>query len=126
NQGERGIPITIGPGQKITEIRLELAPTSSISGRILDSDGETLGRAEVQAFQSLYQDGHRDLYAVQTVMTNDLGEYRLRLLLPGRYYIRARVVNPQQADGKLFVRPPAAPLGLVSRSTVIPYVSRRA
>src|ERR1051326_9205480 len=25
--GERGIPITIGPGQKITDIRLELAPT---------------------------------------------------------------------------------------------------
>src|SRR3989442_14486532 len=44
NLGERGIPITIGPGQKITEIRLELAPTSSISGRILDSDGESLGK----------------------------------------------------------------------------------
>ncbi|PYS05540.1 MAG: hypothetical protein DMG17_33910 [Acidobacteria bacterium] len=96
--GERGTPITIQPGQKITEIRLELAPTGSISGRILDSDGEPLGRVEVQALQSLYQDGHRDLYPVQTVMTNDLGEYRLRLLLPGRYYIRARVVNPQQAE----------------------------
>src|SRR2546426_632783 len=123
---ERGTPITLQPGQKITEIRLELAPTSSISGRILDSDGEPLGRVEVQALQSLYLDGHRDLYPVQTVMTNDLGEYRLRLLLPGRYYIRARVVNPQQADGKLFIRPPAAPLGLVSRSPVIPYVGRRA
>src|SRR5207247_6438037 len=38
-------------------IRLELAPTGSISGRILDSDGEPLGRVEVQALQSLYQDG---------------------------------------------------------------------
>src|SRR2546426_3516745 len=122
---ERGTPITIQPGQKITEIRLELAPTRSISGRILDSDGEPLGRVEVQALQSLYLDGHRDLYPVQTVMTNDLGEYRLRLLLPGRYYVRARVLNPQQAQGELFIRPPAAPLGLVSRSTVIPYVSRR-
>src|SRR5439155_1663886 len=64
---ERGTPITFQPGQKITEIRLELAPTSSISGRILDSDGEPLGRVEVQALQSLYQDGHRGLKPVQTV-----------------------------------------------------------
>src|SRR5467141_698333 len=76
---ERGTPITIQPGQKITEIRLELAPTGSISGRILDSDGEPLGRVEVQTLQSLYQDGHGGLKPVQTVMTNDLGEYRLRL-----------------------------------------------
>ena len=125
NLGERGIPITIGPGQKITGIRLELAPTGSISGRILDSDGEPLGRAEVQALQSLYQDGHRGLKPVQTVLTNDLGEYRLRLLEPGRYYIRARVLNPQEAQRQLFIRPPAAPL-TVFWGPVIPYVSRRA
>ncbi len=125
NQGERGTPITIGPGQKITGIRLELAPTGSISGRILDSDGEPLGRAEVQALQSLYQDGHRGLKPVQTVLTNDLGEYRLRLLEPGRYYIRARVLNPQEAQRQLFIRPPAAPL-TVFWGPVIPYVSRRA
>ena len=126
-RGERGIPITIQPGQKITEIRLELAPTGSISGRILDRDGEPLGRAEVQALQSFYQDGHRGLYPVQTVMTNDLGEYRLRLLQPGRYWIRARVLNPQEAQGQLSIRPPAATAPFfLSRSTVIPYVSRRA
>src|SRR2546425_10464564 len=122
---ERGTPITIQPGQKITEIRLELAPTSSISGRILDSDGESLGRVEVQALQPLYQDGHRALYPVQTVRTNDLGEYRLRLLLPGRYYIRARVLNPREAQVQLLIRPPAAPIAFVSRSPVIPYVRRR-
>ena len=125
NQGERGTPITIWPGQKITGIRLELAPTGSISGRILDSDGEPLGRAEVQALQSLYQDGHRGLKPVQTVLTNDLGEYRLRLLEPRRYYIRARVLNPQEAQRQLFIRPPAAPL-TVFWVPVIPYVSRRA
>src|SRR3989475_6736249 len=59
--GERRTPITIQPGQKITEIRLELAPTSSISGRILDSDGEPLGRVEVQAAQFVDLDGQWDL-----------------------------------------------------------------
>src|SRR5439155_3118418 len=67
----------------------------------------------------------RALYPVQTVMTNDLGEYRLRLLLPGRYYIRARVLNPREAQVQLLIRPPAAPIAFVSRSPVIPYVSRR-
>src|SRR5438874_9300484 len=122
---ERGTPITFQPGQKITGIRLELAPASSISGRILDSDGEPLGRVQVQALQSLYRDGHRGLKPVQTVLTNDLGEYRLRLLQPGRYYIRARVSNPQEAQRQLFIRPPAAPL-TVFWGPVIPYVSRRA
>ena len=79
----------------------------------------------MQALQSLYQDGHRGLKPVQTVLTNDLGEYRLRLLEPGRYYIRARVLNPQEAQRQLFIRPPAAPL-TVFRGPVIPYVSRRA
>ena len=122
---ERGTPITIQPGQKITDIRLELAPTGSISGRILDSDGEPLGRVELQALQSLYQDGHRGLKPVQTVLTNDLGEYRLRLLQPGQYYIRARVLNPQEAQGRLFIRPPAGPL-TVFQGPVIPYLGRRA
>src|SRR5207244_2358864 len=122
---ERGTPITIQSGQKITEIRLQLAPTSSISGRILDNDGEPLGRVEVQALRSMYRDGHRGLKPVQTVMTNDLGEYRLRLLQPGRYYVRARVLNPQDAQGRLFIRPPAAPL-TVFQGTVIPYLGHRA
>src|SRR5262249_49622554 len=124
--GERGTAITIRPGQKTTDLRLELAPTSSISGRILDNDGEPLGRVEGQALQSVYLDGHRVLSPVQTVMTNDLGEYRLRLLLPGQYYIRARVLNPQQAEGNLVVRPPGDPLKFISRSPIIPYLSRRA
>ena len=128
NPGERGIPITIGPGQKITGIRLELAPASSISGRILDSDGEPLGRVQVQALQSLYRDGHRGLKPVQTVLTNDLGEYRLRLLQPGRYYIRARVSNPQDGQGHLFIKPPAVPLMSFQDEVVavVPYVSSRA
>ena len=79
----------------------------------------------MQALQSLYQDGHRGLKPVQTVLTNDLGEYRLRLLEPRRYYIRARVLNPQEAQRQLFIRPPAAPL-TVFWVPVIPYVSRRA
>jgi len=125
---ERGTPITIQPGQKITEIRLQLAPTSSISGRILDNDGEPLGRVEVQALRSKYRDGHRGLKIVQTVITNDLGEYRLRLLEPGRYYVRARVLNPQEQHGHLFINPPARPPDSFQDTVAVavPYVSSRA
>ena len=124
NPNERGTPITIQPGQKLTGMRLELASTSSISGRILDSDGEPLGRVEVEALQSSYSDGHRELKPFQKVLTNDLGEYRLRLLRPGRYYVRARVVDPHAADGRLFLRSPAAATEGY-KGTVTPYVSRR-
>jgi hypothetical protein len=121
----RGSLITIRAGQRITGLRLELAPTSSISGRILDSDGEPLGRVEVQALQPVYDEGRKVLRIVQSIMTNDLGEYRLRLRPPGRYYIRARMQNPNQQTGVVFVRQSQDPLRFYLE-TLVPYISHRA
>jgi protocatechuate 3,4-dioxygenase beta subunit len=121
----RGSLITITAGQKITALRLELAPTSSISGRILDTDGEPLGRVEVQALQHVYDEGRKVLMTVQSIRTNDLGEYRLRLLPPGRYYIRATMQNPDEQSSQIFVKPPQERFTSY-RPTFVPYISHRA
>jgi protocatechuate 3,4-dioxygenase beta subunit len=121
----RGSLITITAGQKITALRLELAPTSSISGRILDSDGEPLGRVEVQALQHVYDEGRKVLVTVQSIRTNDLGEYRLRLLPPGRYYIRATMQNPDEQSSQIFVKPPRERFTFY-QPTFVPYISHRA
>jgi protocatechuate 3,4-dioxygenase beta subunit len=121
----RGSLITIRAGQKITALRLELAPTGSISGRIVGTDGEPLGRVEVQALQHLYDEGRKVLMTVQSIRTNDLGEYRLRLLPPGRYYIRATMQNPDEQSSQIFVKPPQERFTSY-RPTFVPYISHRA
>jgi hypothetical protein len=52
-----------------------------------------LGNIEVQALKASYTEGRRVLKVVQWVQTNDLGEYRLFWLAPGRYYVMA--AHPQ-------------------------------
>ena len=72
-----GIPLEVMNGQQATGIQLVMASTASISGRIYDRDGEPLGRAQVQALRSVYRNGHRRMTIVQSVESNDRGEYRL-------------------------------------------------
>src|SRR5207244_885662 len=90
-----GIPVVVASGQKITGVRLTMSATGSISGRIYDRDGEPVGRAQVQALRSIYKDGHRVFTIVQSVESNDRGEYRIFWLAPGRYYVSAMPEIPQ-------------------------------
>ncbi len=99
----RGIPITLAAGWRTTDVRLAMAPTGSISGRIFDEDGEPAGSVQMQALRATYwgPTGQRLLTVVQSVQTNDRGEYRLFWLPPGRYY-----VNAGRRSYRLFVNPP--------------------
>jgi hypothetical protein len=56
---------------------------------LLDRDGEPASNVNVQALRWVYQNGKRVLEVVQTAQSNDLGEYRLYWLTPGRYYVSA-------------------------------------
>src|SRR5207253_8170180 len=61
----------------------------AIAGSIYDGHGEALGNVEVRALKASYPEGRRVLTPVASAVTNDLGEYRLFWLAPGRYYIAA-------------------------------------
>ena len=91
----QGIPLEIAAGQKRQGIQLAMTPAGSISGRIYDRDGEPVGKAQVLALRPIYRDGRRTLTIVQTVQTNDRGEYRLFWLPPGRYYVSAKPDIPE-------------------------------
>jgi hypothetical protein len=90
-----GIPFEITSGQRMGGIQLSMASTGSIAGRVYDRDGEPLGKAQVQALRAIYKDGRRVLTIVQTVESNDRGEYRLFWLTPGRYYVSAKPDIPE-------------------------------
>jgi carboxypeptidase family protein len=93
----RGVILELAGGEKKTDIQLSLTPTGSISGRVYDRDGEPAGRATVQALRPYYRDGRRALTIVQSVATNDRGEYRLFWLPPGRYYVTAKSGDEQNS-----------------------------
>jgi len=87
----RGNPIDVLAAQATSGMLLRMTPTGAISGRVYDADGQPVVKATVQALKLGYTDGKRALTVMQTALANDLGEYRLFWLPPGRYYLGAVV-----------------------------------
>jgi len=84
-----GAVLSLRPGQELKDLLFRLIPSGVIAGRILDDDGEALPSVNVTASREVYADGKRALAVGATVETNDLGEYRLFGLSPGRYFVSA-------------------------------------
>lgn len=84
-----GAILSLAPGQHLREIDFRLLRHSVISGSVYDEDGEPVLGAEVEALRFRYARGRRRLLPTQRTATNDLGEYRLYGLAPGRYYVSA-------------------------------------
>jgi protocatechuate 3,4-dioxygenase beta subunit len=84
-----GAVLSLRPGQELKDLLFRLIPSGVIAGRILDEDGEPPPSVNVTAAREVYSDGKRALAMGATVDTNDLGEYRLFGLSPGRYFVSA-------------------------------------
>ena len=113
-----GSTITLAEGQQVSNINLSLIPTGSISGRVTDPRGEPLAHALILALEPvMYEGGRRLNVAMSTVQTNDLGEYRLYWLAPGRYYVAA---VPEDADRRT-IRCCTFPSGRLGREELLTY-----
>ncbi len=67
-----------------------------VTGRVLDADSEPIANAQVQLMKHRYQQGKKDLAAVGFAQTNDLGDYRIFGVGPGRYFLN--VSYPQNQN----------------------------
>jgi protocatechuate 3,4-dioxygenase beta subunit len=85
--GRPGTTLALDPGQHLSGIVFRLYPQSVIAGRVLDQDGDPVAYAGVQLQNYQYERGQRQLTEVTGEGTNDLGEFRLFGLAPGRYYL---------------------------------------
>lgn len=110
--------LTLRAGQQIKDLLFRLVPAAIITGRVFDEDGDPVAATWVDALRLVYAGGKRSLQAVGRADTNDLGEYRLYGLTPGRYFVSAVVphsddsissvatsgssVEGQQGYGKLY------------------------
>jgi len=84
-----GAVLTLRPGQAVKDLLFRMIPCAVITGKIVDEDGEPLRSVAVSALRQMYSEGKRTLTATTIATTNDLGEYRLFDLAPGRYFVSA-------------------------------------
>ena len=77
----------IQPGQKITDANFYLERAAVVTGRILDQDGDPAPDAYVHLMARTYALGRRLFSPRGHARTNDLGEYRIPNVSPGRYFI---------------------------------------
>jgi len=75
-------------------IELKLTPQSVIAGHVFDEDGDPIQSVTVEVWRYTYPRGRRQLTQAQSGSTNDLGEFRIANLSPGRYYLSA--TNPRR------------------------------
>jgi len=85
----------LNPGQSLSDIRVALSPGGVITGRLTDEHGEPVVGTIVHALKTAHRDGMRERVPVQSVVSNDLGEYRFFMLKPGQYYV---AVSPPTAS----------------------------
>ena len=85
----QGTTLTLATGQHLQGVNFRLTPHAVIIGRVVDEDGEPLANAQVQAMRYRFFQGRKQLQPFGSGSTNDLGEYRMFGLAPGRYFLSA-------------------------------------
>jgi protocatechuate 3,4-dioxygenase beta subunit len=84
-----GSILSLSPGEKLSDITIQLIPAAVISGHVYDEDGEPVQGAQVFTLRSVYANGQRELARAGEARTNDLGEFRIYGLAPGQYILEA-------------------------------------
>jgi len=89
-QGGAGMRIDVADGQTIAAVDFKLIRAGVITGRVVDELGDPVTDVQVAPVRSQLMNGTRQMMPTgRGATTNDLGEFRIFGLPPGRYYIAA-------------------------------------
>lgn len=112
--GSRGNPLSgstieVAAGQEVKGLLFSAVTNTIVAGKVTDDQGEPLANVQVLGLRGMFRRGKRDYLPNTAAQTNDLGEYRLTALGPGKYLVVAlnRQLNASMlglsgkpADGK--------------------------
>jgi Carboxypeptidase regulatory-like domain len=85
-----GTPIDIADGKTIEAVDFKLIRAGVITGRVVDELGDSVTDVQVAPMRSQLMSGASQMMPTgRGAATNDLGEFRIFGLPPGRYYIAA-------------------------------------
>jgi len=82
-------PVTVADGQQVQGVSIKLLPLATVTGHVVDDDGDPVIRANVTALRYQYVQGRRQLTTVGAGNTDDRGQFEIANLSPGRYYFSA-------------------------------------
>src|SRR5579859_920242 len=91
-----GAQLTVAEEQQIKDAALKLMPVATISGHILDEDGDPIVRAQVAVMRYYYGQARKAFNQISSAESNDLGEFEAINLPPGHYYVEVSV-PPRQS-----------------------------
>jgi hypothetical protein len=84
-------PILLNQSDRKAGLVVKLTPYGAIAGVLVDDDGDPVRSLTVAAMTWNYTSNGRELKEVRTASSNDLGEYRIYDIPPGKYYLK---INP--------------------------------
>lgn len=84
-----GTPLELSPRQQIPDLEFKLIPQGVITGRVIDEEGEPVARATIMVAEEGRLGGRQQMGRVGGAATNDIGEFRIANLTPGRYVLAA-------------------------------------
>jgi hypothetical protein len=83
--------VTVVAGETARDFTIKMNRHGVIAGRVLDEDGEPMAHVQVNGLRWVLQNGQRVLTPqAGMASTNDLGEFRLFGMAPGKYLVSAQ------------------------------------
>lgn len=73
----------------LRDVKIELTPQAVLAGRVLDDQGDPIQGAQVNFMTTRIINGIRGIQSSNSMITNDLGEYRFSGLAAGKYFVCA-------------------------------------
>jgi hypothetical protein len=96
---ELGDFITLADGEIHGDIKLRFLRSATISGRVMDPDGDPLPGVQVTMLRQSRTLGEKVLVNAMGASTNDRGEYKITAAAPGEYYLRCSPGGMQRFQG---------------------------
>jgi hypothetical protein len=81
--------LVLAAGERKTGVVLAMLPEGSVSGTVVDGDGDPVNNAIVRLLRPSYSRRKLTWQAAGQAQTNDRGEYQLSFLVPGQYRVMA-------------------------------------
>jgi protocatechuate 3,4-dioxygenase beta subunit len=86
--GFSGTALTLMTGQELKDLEFKLMPQGVITGKVLDEEGEPVRGAFINVTRQAQSSGGRGA-GMGGEQANDVGDYRVADLAPGRYIVQA-------------------------------------
>jgi hypothetical protein len=86
-KGRSGSILTLANGQELSGMVMKLVPQGVISGKVTDEDGAPVPQCGVQVLSQRYVQGRRQFHPTGRAQINDLGDFRVANLAPGKYML---------------------------------------